>query len=318
MLAAETVDVVVDDRRQVLGHGHRREARHRRRAFLGALHHLGDDRRNEERHPVGTLMQGTHEGLVARERGRKLSDAVGDLGLGEGIEHDLLAQTVQAQLAPQGVERMVRRHHLGQAEGRQPHQAGAAAPPGDVVYQLDRRPVAPVQVLRHQQERTLFGVAVQQLAHFPQHALRAHASEFAAKRLSFFRGAEPWQLQQPRRRHATQQRGRRSIIATQLGQRLQHRKVRLTGSVVLHALAARDGRAAQAAHEVLDQRGLADARLAGHPHHRPLAAAGTIPGTVQPCRSRRCGRRTTATPAAGRAHRHPAPAASPARPPAPR
>ena len=290
LLAAEPVDVVVDDGRQVLGHGHRREARLRVGAFVGAFHHLGDDRRDEQRHAVGALVQRTHEGLVARERRRTLRDVVGDLGLGEGVEHDLLAQPVQAQLAPQGVERMVHRDHLGHAEGRQPHQAGAAAPPRDVVDELDRRAVAPVQVFRHQQQRPLLGVAVEQLAHLAQHAVRAHAGQFAPQRVAFLRGAEPRQLQQPGRRHGAQQRGQVRVLAAQLGQRLQHRQIGLAGAVVLHALAARDGDVSEARHEVLDQRGLADARLAGDPDHRPLAAAGLAPRRGAAGRPRRHGR----------------------------
>jgi hypothetical protein len=55
---------------------------------------------------------------------------------------------------------MVRRDHLGHAKGREPHQASAAAPPRDVVDELDRRAVAPVQVFRHQQQGALVGVSV--------------------------------------------------------------------------------------------------------------------------------------------------------------
>ena len=282
LLAAEPGDVVVDDGRQVLGHGNRREARLRRFAVIGAFHHLRDDRRDEQRHAVGALVQRTDEGLIGRERRRMPGDVGGDLGLGEGVEQDLLAQAVQAQLTSQGVERMVRRDHLGHAKGREPHQASAAAPPRDVVDELDRRAVAPVQVLRHQQQGALVGVAVQQLAHLPQHAVRAYAGQFSPQCVAFLGGAEPRQLQQPGRPDRAQQRGQVRVLAAQLSQSLQHRQIGLAGAVVLDALAARHGDASQARHEVLDQHGLADARFAGHPHHRPLPAAGLAPGAAQP------------------------------------
>jgi hypothetical protein len=283
LLAAETVDGVIDDGGQVLGNRHRREAGRGGSVRVRAFQHLGDDRRDEQRHAVGTLVQRTHEGLVAGERRRMLRDAGGDLGLGERVEPDLLAQAMQAELAPQRVERMIRRHHLGDAEGGEPHQAGADAPPRDVVDELDRRSVAPVQVFSHQQQWTMLRVAVQQLAHLAQHAVGADTGELAAKRLSLFHSAEPGQLQQPSRRHTAQQPGQLPVAARQLGQRLQHRKIRLACAVVLDALTARDGRAMHAAHKVLDQHRLADSRLAGYPHHRALALARVIPGALQPC-----------------------------------
>ena len=48
--------------------------------------------------------------------------------------------------------------------------------------------------------------------------------------------------------------------------------IRLTRPVLLHALAARAGDVAEARDEVLDQRGLADSRLARDPDHASSAA----------------------------------------------
>ena len=126
----------------------------------------------------------------------------------------------------------------------------------------------------------LLGVAIEQLAHLAQHALRADAGQLSPQRVALLRGAEPRQLQQPGRCHRAQQRRHRAVAAAQLGQRFEHGKVGLAGAVVLHALAARAGDVAEARDEVLDQRGLADARFAGDPDHRALAAARP--------RSRRC------------------------------
>ena len=178
---------------------------------------------------------------------------------------------------------MVRRDHLGHAEGRQPHQAGAAAPPRDVVDELDRRAVAPVQVFRHQQQRPLLGVAVEQLAHLAQHAVRAHAGQFAPQCVAFLRGAEPRQLQQPGRRHAcaAARAGPRPCGTARPAPPAPADRARRCRSAPRTGR-ARTATAPEARHEVLDQRGLADARLAGHPHHRPLPAAGLAPGAAQP------------------------------------
>ena len=175
---------------------------------------------------------------------------------------------------------MVQRDHLGQAEARQPHQARAAAPPRDVVDELDRRPVAPVQVFGHQQQRPLLGVAVEQLAHLAQHAVGAHAGQFAPQRVAFLRGAQPRQLQQPGRRHAAQQRGQSAVLAAQLGHRLQHRQVRLAGAVVLHALAARDRRRPRGRRR--SARSAWSCRCPARRRPRPPPAARRRPGSHAP------------------------------------
>ena len=228
-------------------------------------------------------MQRAHERFVAGDRRRSFRHVVGDLAFGERIEHDLLAQAVQAQLVPQRVERMVQRDDLGEAKACEPHEARAAAPPRDVVDELDRRAVAPMQVLGHQQQRPALGVAIEQLAHLAQHAIRADAGELSSQRVALLRGAEPRQLQQPGRRHGAQQRhGSVAVAAAQLGQGFEHGKIRLAGAVVLDALAARAGDVAEAGDEVLDQRRLADTRFAGNPDDRALAAARDVPGAAQP------------------------------------
>jgi hypothetical protein len=62
---SELGDVVVDDGREVLGDGHVREPRLPRRVVVRAFHDLGEDRRHEERHAVGALVQGADERFVA-------------------------------------------------------------------------------------------------------------------------------------------------------------------------------------------------------------------------------------------------------------
>ena len=48
-------------------------------------------------------------------------------------------------------KRMVERHDLGEAKACKPHEPRDATAPRDVVDELDRRAVAPMQVFGHQQ-----------------------------------------------------------------------------------------------------------------------------------------------------------------------
>jgi hypothetical protein len=97
-----------------------------------------------------------------------------------------------------------------------------------------------VQVLEKQGERRLLRKRVQRVRELPQHpALR----------------------------------GRR---APQPPQRLEHGQVRLAGAVLRHALSPADAQSGRVGHTLeksLDQRRLADPRLAGHEHELTLALA---------------------------------------------
>ena len=75
---------------------------------------------------------------------------------------------------------MVERHDLGETEACKPHEPRAATAPRDVVDELDRRAVTPMQVLGHQQQRATLGVAIEELAHFAQHAIRVDAGELSS------------------------------------------------------------------------------------------------------------------------------------------
>ena len=156
--------------------------------------------RDEQRHAFGALVQSPHCALVGRDRRQPLGEIRRDLLLRERIEHDLLAETVQTKLVPQGVERMIASDDLGEPEARQPHEAGVAAPAREEVDELERRPIAPVQVFRDQQQRSVLGVAIEEFAHLAEHALGGCADELLAQRFALVGSANPRQLQQPGRR----------------------------------------------------------------------------------------------------------------------
>ena len=233
---------MLDDRRQILAERRfsplARRQRGRRLARRARLISLMTDATNSGNPSVRSCNARTNASSLAIDW-RSFRHVVGDLAFGERIEHDLLAQVMQAQLAPQRVERMVERHDLGEAKACKPHEPRAATAPRDVVDELDRRAVAPMQVLGHQQQRPALARAIEKLAHLAQHAIRADAGELSSQRFALLRGAEPRQLQEPGRRDRAQQRDERAVAAAQLRQRFQHGKIRLAGAVVLDALAAR-------------------------------------------------------------------------------
>ena len=72
---------------------------------------------------------------------------------------------------------MIAGDDLGEPEARQPHEAGGAAPTREEVDELHRRPVAPVQIFRDQQQRPILGVAIEEFTHLPEHALRGCSHE---------------------------------------------------------------------------------------------------------------------------------------------
>ena len=100
-----------------------------------------------------------------------MCDVVRDVLLRERIEDHLVAEPVQAELVTQRVERAVIADDLRKPEACEPHQAPVSASPRNVVNQLKRRAVAPMQIFGHEQQRALCGVAIQQLAHFAEHAV---------------------------------------------------------------------------------------------------------------------------------------------------
>ena len=101
--------------------------------------------------------------------------------------------------------------------------------------------------------------------------------ELPPQSVALLGGAEPRQLQEPGRRDRTQQRHQRAVDAAQLRQGFKDREVRLAAAVLIDALAADAKNIAETGNEMLDQRRLADTRLAGNPHDPAFARAREIP-----------------------------------------
>lgn len=120
----------------------------------------------------GDVLRAVDDGKVrqAGERGNPLDQVVGDLPFGERVQDDLFGKPMQSQLVANRAHGLVGGGDLGEATAAQPHEARGTAPAGDVVHELDGGLVAPVQVLGHQQQGVLLGVAIEQLAHLARHA----------------------------------------------------------------------------------------------------------------------------------------------------
>jgi hypothetical protein len=162
-------------------------------------------------------------------------------------------------------------------KARQPHQLPPLRRPGQIVDELNRRVVGPMQVLREQQERLPFGVPAQEFAHLAQHPFEVDADKLSQQGLALFDGAQPRQLQEPGRRDSSQQSWDGFVCATELCERFKDGMVGFAASIVLHATPTSTGDLAESSNEVLDERGLADARLPCDPEHHASAARDLIP-----------------------------------------
>ena len=99
LLATEPGNVVVDDGRETLRHRGAGDLGRGRRvsiALCSACRDVAHDGCHEQRDAVGPRVQGPYERLVTGERWVSFGDVLGDLAFGKRIEHDLLAQPVQA------------------------------------------------------------------------------------------------------------------------------------------------------------------------------------------------------------------------------
>ncbi len=213
---------------------------------------------------------------------RRVADALGeplrDRGLVERTERQRVAQPAQRQLVHERVERPFARAPGGHHE--QPRGLGAARERDE---RLERRGVAPVHVLEHEHERLGLGELLEQLEHLAQHPVARRAAGALVQQLERARVDEPGHLDRPRRRAPREQLDQLAAArpASQPAERIQERQVGLALAVALEALAARD-QPAGLGEERLDERGLADAGLAGHQDDAP--APGRRPGErgVQP------------------------------------
>ena len=139
-------------------------------------------------------------------------------------------------------QRMPGRRHVGRPIGREDHQAGWLWAAREHREQVDRRRVAPVQILEDEHERRLCGHHVERFYELAQHSLPRRAVGTALHGLEFCVGDERRELHEPRRRMLLENAHDLvpAWLATQAAERLEHRQIGLARAVLLHALTMPD------------------------------------------------------------------------------
>src|SRR5262249_29451668 len=144
---------------------------------------------------------------------------------------------------------------------------------------VERREVAPVQVLEDDRERRLLGrERLERLDDLAQHPLARRAERLALQLLALVGAAERRELHEPRRRVPPQERhdSLAAALAAERSERVEHGEVRFAGTVLLEALPARRPDAARRGRrreERLDEDGLPDPGRAGDEDDLPLPLA---------------------------------------------
>ena len=237
------------------------EIGHEERAALG----LGVNRRREiRREPVA----------------RKLERQVAlDVARPEKTQLLLLEHAPPLQLAANPEKRMLREGHVGCAVAEHDHEPQIRQPAGQVVEDVDRRHICPVQVVDEEHQRAQPRDLLQQRAELALHALlrsdrRALAQLSERCRVGRIRG----HLHVPRRCERLDQRIERGPVASvhEAVEHLEHRQERLGPCEAFGTPAAGNRRMLAAPwqfqQEVLDETRLADARLSADPDDQPASA----------------------------------------------
>jgi hypothetical protein len=244
-----------------------------------ALDEVVDHVHHEERIALRAAMDGP--GDCARPRRLRALEPPRDvfthLDLVQERQADLLTLTVQPQLLHDRPQRMVVRERAGRTIGPDDEEARTLGPPGERREQLERRVIAPVQVLEHQHQRPLDGHRLDRIGQLAQHALvsRARVGRRAI-------GEHAGHLREPARRSRSQRRRQRRPVrrTAQPSEGLQHRQVRLAGPELLDALSVSVPQriAREALAKRLEQRRLAYARLPADEQQSALSTLHPIEG----------------------------------------
>jgi hypothetical protein len=234
-----------------------------------------DDVHEEERMTLRAAVERARERRRQRMAGEARVEVTTDrFGIEVG-EHDLAAQAARREIELDRAQ-LLAGMDVGRAAGEQEEQACRLAPPGEQRHEVERRGIAPVQVLEQEHERRLVRERLERLGHLAQHALARRAEQLAREALAPGGVAQRGQLHEPGGRVAREPGldARSMGTAAEPAQRVEHGQIRLALAEGLEALAARDQSHAAAldlAQARLDERGLADSGRAAHEHDAALA-----------------------------------------------
>ncbi len=289
VLGRQALDLLLDHHAEALGDADALEPRLRggprfhvdhqplRRQLV---HHAG----HEERVAVGAAVEpdrqpvGERRAREARreERGRRLGR--------QQAERQLAAPATNPQLARERADRMLVHDGVGGPVRAEHHETSGVGPPGDVRQQVDGGMVAPVQVLEHDDQRTVRRQRLERVGHDAEHAIRGRYADPPLELLAFARREHARQLQQPFGGELAQAGHERSAVgaAAETAEALEDGQERLARAVLRHALSARDprSRGGVACHAACDTRveqgRLPDPGLAAHEHDLAPPSQGLV------------------------------------------
>ena len=270
LLGNQGLELALDHLSQAVGNG--RLERPGATAQRPAARHVGeqslperevDDVHQEQRVALGAVVDQARQVVLDLPPGEPAAQVGADVVRGEWRQQDVLAAAARLQLLGDRPERRIPALGLRRpvrADEQQVRERSSLRHVGD---QLECRMVAPVQVLEHEDHRTLDGDGLEQLGHLAQHALAGGALHTVPELAVLGRVEQRGELRQPCRRvlaKLVHQLGAAGV-ARQARPGLEDGEVGFAGAVLLHRLSARDVRVARAPHALekrVHQGGLPD------------------------------------------------------------
>ena len=237
---------------------------------VAALDEDVDQAADEEREPLGARVHGG--GQLGRERvaGEPGVEILGDLVRGERAEGELAGRAARPQVERALAQAGVVRLHLAQPQRRDEERALADEALPHVVEQVRAGRVRPLHVLDDEQGRIRPARGVHEVARLADQALLGRAERLSAQRAVGVREDARGHLHRDRRRVGAQQHGGPlpRPARQQSRERFEEGQERLGRADRLVAAAAGDrdrpGRGPHPPHELVDERALARAAVAGH------------------------------------------------------
>src|SRR5262249_55541807 len=127
---------------------------------------------HEERVTLRALIEERRDalGLVGRLETEPRRDVFRHVRPRQQLERERFAEATREELVLDGAEWMVVYDHVGGPEAGGPHEMRRSAAARDAREPVDRRRVAPLQVLEHEHERPPARELLEGIRDFPQHA----------------------------------------------------------------------------------------------------------------------------------------------------
>jgi hypothetical protein len=203
---------------------------------------LVHQRHHEERIPLAAPVDERGEAVRERVPGESGPEVLRRCCLGQGGQRELHGVAVQRELGSDRLERVPARQDVLGAI-RADHQEPCGLPPAcEHCDEIQRRTVAPMQVLDDQDQRSRRGHGFQRFGHFAQHALGCGTDELPRELLALGIAEQRGQLREPSRREPAQHANHlfAALVATQAANRVEDRQVRLGGAAVFEALTTGD------------------------------------------------------------------------------